>query len=225
VLAKLADRVGNHFRDAAQRIARFGVDAEHQSVLDRLAAGAQQTDVRRVFALGHTAELAQKVFTADIVIHRRGIDALVRILDAAHHIEIVKRVVVANQDIRRLDALHAGFGDLAVMDPAAHRGKAVDQRRHKVVLCRGGLGQIEFLFCGRTASGITSVSHAHMIHPPTEFVLFNENSASSHSIPNHNTKFLIYFSDLENRKDLQMKVLLINLVQILTFKKQTKKAA
>ena len=67
--------------------------------------------------------------------------------------------MVAKQNIWRLDALHADLGDLAVMDQATNRGKAVDQRLDKLVLRRCGLGHVKLLGCGRTASGVTSVSH------------------------------------------------------------------
>ena len=114
-LAELAQRLRQHGSGAAQRIARLGIYYGDVSVLNGLAQLAHQADVGGKLALADATHLLQQPLAADESVDRHNIGRPLGEYRLGGHLEVQEGIVVAQQHVWWLDALHPDLGDLGLV--------------------------------------------------------------------------------------------------------------
>ncbi len=115
VLNKLSDRIGNNLGNAAKGIPRLGINSENLAFLYCLTALTKKRNIRRVFSFRDCTESSQAPFSADIVVNGSRENSPVRADCGTHDIEVKESIMVAQKNVRRLNALHSHFIKLPEM--------------------------------------------------------------------------------------------------------------
>ena len=110
--AELTERFGHGRRRSAERVARLGVDRRDALVFDDGADVLHDGPIVRELAFADAADIAKQPLATDKAVDRHDVVRHVRKGRAGGDRHIEKRVVVADQDVRGLDALHPDPLDL-----------------------------------------------------------------------------------------------------------------
>ena len=120
-LAQLAQRGREHGCGAAERVARFGVDDGDIAVFDHPLQLADQGNVAGELSLADASDVPQQLLAADEPVDGDHVVGAVRENGFGCDLEIHEGVVVAQEQIRRLQVFGARFGeDVPVFDHIRH---------------------------------------------------------------------------------------------------------
>ena len=130
-LAELPERFRHGSGRSAERVTRLGVDRRDALVIYDGADVLHDGHIVCEFALADTADIAKQFFAADKAVDRDDVIRHVRKSRARRNLHIEKRVVVTEQDVGRLDALHIDPLDLRSVFPRPGKREHPDDRLQK----------------------------------------------------------------------------------------------